>query len=89
MKVLIDEGRFPNELIRYSGITGSLGYVHFKVFLKKHDFTRLIFSFKKFEVMGTKALFLSFQNSFSVSYFPISQEPLNQNSSLISLWNNN
>ena len=31
-----------------------------KVFLKKkHDFTILIFSFKKFQEMGTKSLFLS------------------------------
>ena len=47
MKILIDEVLFPNELICYSSITGSLGYAHFKVFFKKHDFTRLIFSFKK------------------------------------------
>ena len=43
MKVLIDEGRFPNELIRYSGITGSLGYVHFKVFFKKTWFYKINF----------------------------------------------
>ena len=49
----------------------------------------LIFSVKKFQEMGTKSLFLSFQNSFSASYFPISQEPFDQNSSLTLLWNNN
>ena len=35
--------------------------------------------------MGTKSLFLSFQNSFSVGYSPISLESLDQNSSLTSL----
>ena len=44
-----------------------------------NDFSRLIFSFKKFQEMGTKSPFLSFQNNFSASYFPISQEPLDQN----------
>ena len=29
---------------------------------------------------GTKSLYQSFQNSLSVSYFQIPQEPLNQNS---------
>ena len=48
-----------------------------------------MFTFKKFQEMGTKSLFLSFQNSFSASYLPISQEPLDQNSSLTPLWNNN
>ena len=46
-----------------------------------NDFARLIFSFKKFQEMGTKSPFLSFQNSFSASYFPISDKPLDQNSS--------
>ena len=45
---------------------------------KKNDFARLIFPLNKFQEMGTKSL--SFQNSFSASYFPISQEPLDQNS---------
>ena len=58
-------------------------------FLKRHDFARSIFAFKKFQEMVTKSLFLIFQNSFSASYFPISQEPLDQNSSLTPLWNNN
>ena len=58
-------------------------------FLKKHDFASLSFTVKKFQEMATKSLFLSFQNSFSASYFPISQEPLDQNSSLTPLWNNN
>ena len=31
--------------------------------------------------MGTKSLFLSFQNSFSAGYFPMSPESLDQNSS--------
>ena len=44
-----------------------------------------MFSFKKFQEMGTKSLFLSFQNSFSVGYSPISLESLDQNSSLTSL----
>ena len=48
-----------------------------------------MFTFKKFQEMGTKSLFLSFQNSFSASYLAISQEPLDQNSSLTPLWNNN
>ena len=48
----------------------------------------LIFAFEKFQEMGTESLFLSFQNNFSVSYFPISQETLDQNSSLTQLWNN-
>ena len=30
--------------------------------------------------MGTKSLYQSFQNSFSASYFRISQEPLDQSS---------
>ena len=33
--------------------------------------------------MATKFLFQSYQNSFSASYFPISQETPNQSSSLI------
>ena len=45
---------------------------------KKNYFARLIFPLNKFQEMGTKSL--SFQNSFSASYFPISQEPLDQNS---------
>ena len=51
-------------------------YVYFKVFFKKKqlDFARLIFSVKKFQEMGTKSLFLCLQNSFSDSYFQISQE---------------
>ena len=39
--------------------------------------------------MGTKSLFLSFQNSFLGRFIPISQESLEQNSSLKPLWNNN
>ena len=57
-------------------------------FLKKHDFASLSFTVKKFQEMATKSLFLSFQNSFSASYFPISQEQLDQNSSLTPLLNN-
>ena len=49
----------------------------------------MILQVMKFEEMGAKSLFLSFQNSFSVNYFPMSQEPLDQNSSLTSLRNNN
>ena len=56
-----------------------------KIYLKKHDFARLMFSIKKFQEMETKFLFLSFQNSFSASYFPICQEQFDQNSSLIPL----
>ena len=52
-------------------------YVYFKDFVKKeHGFARLMFSVKKFQEMGTKSLFQNFQNSFSGSYFPISQEQL-------------
>ena len=52
-------------------------YVYFKDFFKKeHGFARLTFSVKKFQEIGTKSLFPSFQYSFSASYFPISQEQL-------------
>ena len=51
----------------------------------KHTFARLIFSFKKFQEMGTKSILLNFQNSFSASYFSISQESIDQNSSLTPL----
>ena len=78
---------FPNEPICCSSITGSLDTCILK--LKKHDFARLIFSFKKFQKMERKSLFLSFKNSFSASYFAISQEPLDPNSSWIPLWGNN
>ena len=64
-------------------------YILIFFFKKKHNFARLIFSFKKFQEMGTKPLFLSFQKSFSASYFLISQEPLDRNSSLTPLLNNN
>ena len=53
-------------------------------FLKKYVFASL----RNFNKWGQKSLFLSFQNSFSANYFPISQEPVDQTSSLISLWNN-
>ena len=87
MKVLY-ERYFPNELICHSSITGSLDMYILK-FEKGHDFARSIFSFKKFQEVLTKSLFLSFQNSFPASYFLISQEPRDQNSSLTLLWNNN
>ena len=68
---------------QYSFVASLCWYVYFKVFFKKeHDFVRLIFAFKKFQEMRTKSLFLSFQNDFSASYFPISQEPFDENSSL-------
>ena len=80
---------FPNDLTCCSSITGSLDMCKLNFLKKKnHAFARLIFSFKNFQEMGTKSIFLSFQNSFSASYFPISQEPLDQNSSLTPLWNN-
>ena len=60
-----------------------------KLFLKRRDFAKLIFAFEKFQEMGTESLFLSFQNSFSASYFPISQETLDQNIHWPPLWNNN
>ena len=60
---------FPNELICCSSITGSLHICILK--LKKRDFGRLVFFFKKCEEMGSKSLFLSFQNSVLASYFPI------------------
>ena len=60
-----------------------------KFFLKKDDYVSLIFTVKKFQDVGTKSLFLNFQNSFSASYFPISQEKFDQNSSLTPLWNSN
>ena len=58
------------------------------LFLKRRDFGRLNFAFKKFQEIGTKSLFLSFQNSSLTSYFPISQEPRDRNSLLTPLWNN-
>ena len=63
----------------------------FSIFFKKKKkhFATLIFCVMKFQEMGTKSLFLSFENSFSASYFPISQEQLDQTSSLTPLWNNN
>ena len=62
---------------------------HIFIIIKKHhDFARLIFYVKKFQEMGTKSLFLSFQNSFSACYFSVSQEIFDQNSSLNPLWNN-
>ena len=50
---------------------------------EKHDFVRLIFSLKKFQEIMTKSLFLNFQNSFLAEYFPMPQEPIGQESSLI------
>ena len=60
-----------------------------KSFQEIHDLTRLIFAFEKFQEMRTESLFLSFQNSFLASYFRISQETHEQNSSLTPLWNKN
>ena len=48
---------------------------------KKHGFVRLIFSLKKFQEIMTKSLFLNFQNCFSAEYFPMPQEPIDQDSS--------
>ena len=75
MKVLINESYFPNELICCSSITGSIDMCILKL-KKKHN-------------LGTKSLFLNFQNSFLASYFPICQKPIDQNSSLTPFWNNN
>ena len=61
---------FPNEFICCSSVTGSLNVCI--LMLKNHGFARLIFSFEKFQEIGTKSLFLDFQNGFSCSYFPIS-----------------
>ena len=83
MKLQINERFFPNELTCCSSVTGYLNICILK--LKKHDFAGLIFFCKKFQKMGTKSLSLSFQKSFSACYFPISQESLNQNSSLTPL----
>ena len=48
-------------------------FLHLIVFKKKQrDFARLICSVKNFQEMGTKSIFLRFQNRFSASYFPIS-----------------
>ena len=57
----------PNELICCSSMTGSLDMCILK--FKKHDFAMLIFSFKKFQEMGTKSLFLSFQIAFQLVIF--------------------
>ena len=71
-----------NERICCSSISRSLDMC---ILSLEHDFARLIFSFKKFQEIETKSLFLSFQNSFLAVYFPISPKSLDQNSSLISL----
>ena len=55
----------------------------------KKGFARLIFFYKKFQEMATKSLFLSFENSFSASYFPKSKKTLEQNSSFTPLWTKN
>ena len=83
--------KFIFKTSQYPSVESLCLHVYFKCFFfkKKHDFARLICSIKKFQEIGTKSLFLSFQNSFSASHFPISQEQLDQNSSLIPLWNNN
>ena len=47
--------------------------VYFKVFLKKHDFARLISSLKKFQEIRIKSLFLSFQKLFSKLFSNISR----------------
>ena len=80
--------KFIFKVSQYPFIASLCSYVYFNFFKTKHDFARLIFSVYKFQEMGTKSLFLSFQNSFSASYFPISQEQLDQNSSLTPLLNN-
>ena len=68
MKVLINERFFMSSFVAQVSVVLSIC-----AFLSlKHNFTRLIFSFKKFQEIGTKSLFLSFQNSFSARYFPIS-----------------
>ena len=82
--------KFIFKTSQYPSVASLCLHVYFKCFfLKKHDFARLIFSIKKFQEIATKFLLLSFQNRFSASHFPISQEQLDQNSSLIPLWNNN
>ena len=73
---------FQGKLICHSSITRSLDLCILK--LKKHDFVSLIF----FQEVGIRSLFLCFQKCFSVSYFPISLEPFDQNSSLTLLWIN-
>ena len=78
---------FANELICCSSTTGFLDMCILN--FKKILFCKVNFSFKKFQEIWTKSLFLSFQNWFSPSYFRISQEPLDQNSSVTPLWNNN
>ena len=78
-----------NRIFNFISKTSQYPFLHLLFFKKRHDFERLIFAFKKFQKMRTKSLFLGFRNSFSACYFPISQEPLDQNSSLTPLWNNN
>ena len=52
MKVLINERFFPNELIYHSSITDSLDMC-----ILKRNFSRLIFSFKKFKRWGQNLYF--------------------------------
>ena len=74
---------FQGKLICHSSITGSLDLCILKL-KKKHDFVSLIF----FQEVGIRSLFLCFQKCFSVSYFPISLEPFDRNSSWTLLWIN-
>ena len=67
--------RFIFKTSKYPFVASLCWYVYFKVvfIFLKYDFARLIFSVKKFQEMGTNSPFLSFQNSFSASYFIIFQ----------------
>ena len=81
--------KFILKTSQYPFVVSLCCYYILKFFLKKDDYVSLIFTVKKFQDVGTKSLFLNFQNSFSASYFPISQEKFDQNSSLTPLWNSN
>ena len=74
MKLLINEFFFQMSSFVALVLLVLLYILKFK---KKHDFARLIFSqLRNFKKWGN-------------SYFPISKEPLDQNSTLPPLWNNN
>ena len=54
-----------------------------KLFKKRHDFARLILAFEKFQEMGTESI------AFQLVIFQYLKKTLDQNISLIPLWNNN
>ena len=88
-EILINKRFFKNEFICCSSIAGSLDMCVLKFCLKKHNFAKLNFYFKKLEKMAIKSLFLGIQNSFQLVIVQYLKKPLDQNSSFTPLWNNN